>query len=182
VLDRVLGGDDHERRRHRVGGAVDGHLVLGHGLEQRGLRLGRSPVDLVGQHDVVEDRAGPEGERAVAAVPHGQAHHVGRQQVGGELHPAEAGVERRGERLGEAGLAHARHVLEQEVTLGDQAEEDQFDDLALALDHTLDVVDDPVEVVREGRLVGDRLAGRHSCPHIRSCRQLVARLERPDTR
>jgi hypothetical protein len=165
VLDGVLGGDHHERPGHRVGGAVDGDLALGHGLQQRRLRLGRGAVDLVGQHQVVEDGARAKGEGAVAPVPHAQAHDVGRQQVGRELHPAEAGVERRGQRLRQARLAHARHVLEQQVTLRHQAQQDQRDDVALALDHPLDVVDDPVEVVGEGRLVcRDRLAGRHVAP------------------
>ena len=35
VLDRVLGGDHHERRLERVGGAVDRDLALLHGLEER---------------------------------------------------------------------------------------------------------------------------------------------------
>jgi len=35
---------------------ADRHLALGHHLEQRRLHLGRGPVDLVGQHDVGEDR------------------------------------------------------------------------------------------------------------------------------
>ena len=39
VLDRVLGGDDEERRRHRVGDAVDRGLPLLHALEQRALGL-----------------------------------------------------------------------------------------------------------------------------------------------
>ena len=65
VLDRVLGGDHEERPGERVGHAVGGDLALLHGLEQRGLGLGRRPVDLVGQDQVGEDRAGPEGEPAV---------------------------------------------------------------------------------------------------------------------
>ena len=57
VLDRVLGGEHHERRRHLVADAVNRDLALLHRLEQRRLRLGRGPVDLVGQHDLREDRA-----------------------------------------------------------------------------------------------------------------------------
>ena len=37
--------------------AAGGDLALLHRFEQRGLRLGRRAVDLVGQHDVGEDRA-----------------------------------------------------------------------------------------------------------------------------
>jgi hypothetical protein len=38
--------------------AVDGDVALGHRLEQRGLRLRRRAVDLVGEEDVREDRPG----------------------------------------------------------------------------------------------------------------------------
>jgi hypothetical protein len=51
LLDRVLGGEDEERLRQRVGGPAGGDLVLLHRLEQRRLRLRRGPVDLVGQDD-----------------------------------------------------------------------------------------------------------------------------------
>ena len=61
-LDRVLGRDHHERSRQAVGVRVDGDLALLHRLEQRRLRLGRGPVDLVGEHDVGEHAAGAELE------------------------------------------------------------------------------------------------------------------------
>ena len=75
-------------------------------------------------------------------VPDGDAHDVGGQEVGGELDAAERAVDRRGEGLGQAGLADAGHVLDEEVPLGDQAEQRELDDLGLALDHLLDVADD----------------------------------------
>ena len=43
VLDRVLGGDDQERVRHRVGDAVDGRLPLLHALEERATGSWASP-------------------------------------------------------------------------------------------------------------------------------------------
>ncbi len=62
VIDRVLRGDDQERRLERVRLAVDGHAPLGHRLQQGRLRPRRGPVDLVGQHDLGEDRPGAELE------------------------------------------------------------------------------------------------------------------------
>ena len=56
-LERVLRRDDEERLGQRVRVPVDGDLALLHRLEQRGLRLGGGAVDLVGDHDVREDRA-----------------------------------------------------------------------------------------------------------------------------
>ena len=66
LLDRVLGGQHEERLGQRVGLPADGDLVLLHGLQQRGLGLGRGAVDLVGQHDVGEDRPLHEPERPLA--------------------------------------------------------------------------------------------------------------------
>jgi hypothetical protein len=57
LLDGVLGGEHQERARHRVGGAADRDLALGHHLQQRRLHLGGRAVDLVGQHEVGEHRA-----------------------------------------------------------------------------------------------------------------------------
>ena len=68
LLDRVLRGDDHERRRQGVGAPVDGDLALLHRLEQRRLRLRRGAVDLVGEHDVGEQRTGLEPERLGRAL------------------------------------------------------------------------------------------------------------------
>ena len=67
LLDRVLRGQHEERVLHRVVGAADGRLAFLHRFEQGGLRLGRRAVDLVGQHDVGEDRPGQELEHAAAA-------------------------------------------------------------------------------------------------------------------
>ena len=61
-LDGILGGQHQERPGQPIAGAVDGDLPLLHALQQGGLRLGRGPVDLVGDHDVGEDRARPEFE------------------------------------------------------------------------------------------------------------------------
>ena len=61
-LDRVLRGQDEERSRQRVADRADGHGLLLHGFEQRRLGLGRGAVDLVGQHEVGEDRPGLELE------------------------------------------------------------------------------------------------------------------------
>ena len=58
LLDRVLGGDDEERRRQRPSLAVERHLLLGHRLEQRRLRLRHRAVDLVDEDDVREHRPG----------------------------------------------------------------------------------------------------------------------------
>ena len=67
-LDRVLGRQDQEgaRQRHRL--ALDRHRALGHRFEQRALRARGGAVDLVGQDDVGEDRAGAKLEFALSLV------------------------------------------------------------------------------------------------------------------
>ena len=64
LLDRVLRGQHEEWFGERVRGAADRDLALLHRLEQGGLHLGRCPIDLVGQHDVREDRSAPGAELA----------------------------------------------------------------------------------------------------------------------
>src|SRR4051812_12306070 len=51
-LDGVLRRDDEERGPEIVALAVQRDLSLLHGLEERGLRLRRRAVDLVGEQDV----------------------------------------------------------------------------------------------------------------------------------
>ena len=57
LINRVLGGEDQKRRRQGHGFTAQRHLPFLHGLEQRGLHLGRSAVDLVRQHEIGKDRA-----------------------------------------------------------------------------------------------------------------------------
>ena len=66
LFDRVLCGDDEERQlnRHRL--ARDGYGILLHRFQQRGLCLGRGPVDLVSEKQVGEDRSSYETEGAIA--------------------------------------------------------------------------------------------------------------------
>ena len=142
VLDRVLGGDHQERVGHGVGRAVDRRLALLHALEQTRLRLGRRPVDLVGEDDLGHDRPRPELELLGLLVVDRQAGHVRRQQVRGELDPAKGAVETAGKGLGQDRLARARHVLDQQVAAAHQRDEGETHLVVLAHDHPLDIRDD----------------------------------------
>ena len=144
VLDRVLGGDDEERVGHRVGRAVDRRLALLHALEQRGLGLGRRPVDLVGEDDLAEDRPRPELELLGLLVVDRQAGDVRGQQVRRELDPPERAAEAPGDRLGEDRLAGPGHVLDEEVAAAQQGHQGEADLVVLADDDALDVGEDLV--------------------------------------
>ena len=115
VLGRVLGREHHERRVERVGGVVDRDLALAHRLEQRRLRARGGAVDLVGEHDVGEDRPAPELEHLAVLVVDRHPDDVRRQQVAGELDPTERAAERCGQRASQRGLTDARNVLDQQV-------------------------------------------------------------------
>ena len=119
-----------------MGLLADGDLALLHRLEQRGLDLGRGAVDLVGEEDVAEDRAGLEAELALAAlgIVDVGAGHVRGQQVGGELDAAEVGLEVLRHRLDGAGLGEAGQALDQQVAVGEEADHHALDDLRLAED------------------------------------------------
>ena len=108
VVHRILRGDDHEGRTDRVRLAVHRDLGAVHDLQERGLGLGRGAVDLVGQHDVGENRPGLEDKLLERLIVDRDAGHIGGQQVAGELDAGERAVHRAGERVGQRGLADTR--------------------------------------------------------------------------
>ena len=85
---------------------------------------------------------GAELEVAVALVPDRRARHVGRQQVGRELDAAEAEPARLREGARGQGLREPGDVLEQDVPVGEQAEQHELELLALADDGALDLVEE----------------------------------------
>jgi hypothetical protein len=143
VLERVLRCDHEERTGQGVRNSVDGDRGLAHRFEQRGLGLRARAVDLVGQNHVGEQRAGLKGEvGAGPAVDHlrgGDAQDVAGQQVAGELDTLEAGVDGAGQRVGQRGLAHARHVFQQQMAAGDQRFHGASHYLGLASERALHV-------------------------------------------
>jgi hypothetical protein len=133
-LDRVLRRDHHERQLQRVGRAIHGDLPFFHALQHGRLGLRGGPVDLVAQHHVGEDRPGLELELADLLVVGAHPGDVAGQQVRSELHAANRAVDGPGERLGQQRLADTRHVLDQDVSLGQQDREGQPDGRRLADD------------------------------------------------
>jgi hypothetical protein len=157
-LDRVLRRHHQERAGHLARHGVHRHPPLGHHLQQRRLGLRRAAVDLVGQHDVGEDRAGVEPEPLLFLVVDRDAGDVAGQQVRGELDAAPPPADAAGQTAGERGLTEAGHVLDQQVPLGQQGGQRHLDQLRLAFDHLLDVG-------RYGRRDLRRIAAVHCRPH-----------------
>jgi hypothetical protein len=111
---------------------IERDLRLVHRLQQAGLGLGRRAVDLVGQDDVAEERAGLEDELAAIGLVDGDADDVRRQHVRGELDPLKVPPDGAGQRRRQRGLAHARHVLDQQVPAGQQGDQGKLNRFFLA--------------------------------------------------
>ena len=146
LLHRILGGEDHEQLGQGVGALADGDLLLGHGLQQGRLHLGRGAVDLVGQQDVVEERAGAKLELALFVAVDVGADQVRGQQVRGELDAVKVALQGLGQGLDRRGLGQARHALHQQVAIAEQADEHAVDEAMLADDARGDMVADGFEV------------------------------------
>ncbi len=160
ALDRVLRGQHQEGVGQRVGDTADGHLPLGHHLEQGRLHLGRRAVDLVGEHEVGEHRAELGVEGVLAGLVDPGADDVGRHQVGGELQAGERPADRRGQRLDGQRLRHTRDALEQHVAAGQQADQHPLDQAVLPDDDPLDLELHPLQQGRVGGRRGVLLRGR----------------------
>jgi len=137
---RVLGGNHEKRRGQRVGPAFDGDLFFLHGFEQRTLGLGAGPVDFIGQQHLRKHGAGVEHKAFAAPVVDGHPGQVAGHQVGGELHAGKLQTERMGQGMGQGGFAHARHILDQQVSTGQQAGHAVLDLLFFANDHRVKLI------------------------------------------
>jgi Dolichyl-phosphate-mannose-protein mannosyltransferase len=122
-VDGILRGDDKERRRQRMRHAIGGHLLFGHRFEQRTLRFRRRAVDLVGEHELCEQRSGMEFEFAALALVHADPDNVGRQQIGRELDALERKIERRGKGVRQRSLADAGQIFDQKMAACKDARE-----------------------------------------------------------
>jgi hypothetical protein len=130
--------------------------------------LGGGAVDLVGQQEVGEDRAGEELQLAAAGLgvllDDVDARDVGGHQVGGELDPAELHVERPRQRARHQSLADPGHPQEQDVPAAEQADEQVVDHRLLADDHLGHLLADAEPRVAEpgddrGVVVGEVFGG-----------------------
>ena len=145
-LDRVLRREDVERLLELIGAALDRHAVLLHRFEQRRLRLGRRPVDLVRQDDVGEDRSGrehhlPAAGRAVL-LDDVRAGDVGRHQVGRELDAGELQLQHAREGVDQQRLREARHADDEAVAADEQRQQHLLHGVGLADDQLLQLRDD----------------------------------------
>ena len=140
LLERILRGENEERIGQRIGLVADRDLAFLHRFEQRALHLGRRAIDFVGQDQVRKNRAELGRELAAARIVNQRADQVRRQQVGRELQPLKAGLDAGGQRLDGERLGEAGHAFEQDVAVGEQAEQEPVDQIFLADDDVTDLL------------------------------------------
>ncbi len=147
-LDRILGGQDEEGQGQRVGRPRDGDRAFLHAFEQRGLCLGRGPVDLIGEKDVGEDRAPLELEVLPARLVldnHVGAYDVAGHEVGRELYAREGQIETLGQGLDEESLAETGDAFEEHVSAGEEAGKHVVDHVVMADDDLADLAAERLE-------------------------------------
>ena len=140
LLDGILRGKHEERFVELVGLVADGDLLFLHRFEQRALHLGRRAVDFVGENQIGEDRPFARAEAAGLRIVNLRADDVGGQHVRRELQAREFDVHAirqrfHGERFGEA-----RHAFEQNVAVGQQADDQPLGEILLADDDLAEFV------------------------------------------
>ena len=108
------------------------------------MHLGRCAVDLVGQEDAGDDRAGANVERAGRGAIDLRAGQVGGQQVGGELDAAERQVEGLGQGTDRPRLGQAGHAFDQDVAAGQERDHQPFQQGPLADDQVFHPLDEQV--------------------------------------
>ncbi len=110
--------------------------MLLHRLQQRGLRFGRRPVDLVGQQHLRKDR--PSFKDHFAASGFGvflddlRARDIAGHQVGRELNPPKRQVHRLGQRANHQRLGQPGHAFQQAMSPRQDRDQQLFDDRILA--------------------------------------------------
>ena len=135
MLQRVLRRQHQEGLGQLVGVVADGHLALLHGFEQSRLHLGRRAVDLVREDEVGEYGAFADEELLLLLRVDQRTDQVGRQQVGGELNAREIGIDRLGQRGDGQRFGQPRHAFQQDVPVGEQADQQGVDQVILSDNH-----------------------------------------------
>ena len=101
-------------------------------------------------------------KRLLVALEYAHTDNVRWQQVAGELHALEAQVQRRGQCVGQRGLADAGQVFDEQMAAGEQADEGKVHLCGLAQQHAVDLCDGAIKPRAQfGRQVG-RGIGCHS--------------------
>ena len=131
LVNRIFRGEHEERRWQLHRFAAERDLPFLHGFEQRALDFGRRAVDFVGENEVGENRPARGVVFAILRIVNQRADDVRRQQIGRELDAMKLRLHRRRERADGKRLGESGHAFEQDVAVGEQADEQPVHELFL---------------------------------------------------
>ena len=134
LFNRILRGEHEERFFQFKSLIADRDLLFLHRFEQRALHFGGRAIDFVGENEVREDRAFARGEPAALRIVNLRADQVGGQKVGRELQPGKFYAETLRERFDGKRFGETRNAFEQNVAVGEQADDESLDQISLADD------------------------------------------------
>ena len=140
LFERVLGGEHDEGIGELVSGFADGDLAFCHGFEEGALDFCGGAIDFVGQDEVGEERPLFGGELACSRIVDEGADEVCGEEVRCELDPLELGVDAGGEGFDGEGFCDAGNSFEEDVAVGEEADEEAVDERLLADDDAGDFV------------------------------------------
>ena len=140
IFGGILRGNDHKGLLKWMRLIIDGNLCFTHRFQEAALGLRRGAIDLIGQHDVGEDRTRYELKSLFLPVKHGDADDVGRQEIARELNALERTVKRSGQAVRQRGFADARNIFEQKMATGQKADHRHLDDMGFSLDDERNIV------------------------------------------
>jgi hypothetical protein len=104
----------------------------GSGYVRRPTVTCRSPVDLVGEKDVVKDGAFLKLKAAVLGPVDLGPGQIRRQQIRGELHAVKIAVDALGQLLDSSGLGETRRPLDEHMTITEQGDDEPVDERFLS--------------------------------------------------
>ena len=116
------------------------HLGVIHSLQERTLRLGRGSIHLIGKNNIGKQRPRLKFKRTGILVVDGHTKDVVGKKIAGKLDAFKRAIQRAGETLCERSLANSRHILNEKMAVGKKANDAQFNSLIFALNDTLDVL------------------------------------------
>jgi hypothetical protein len=136
LFDWVLRGHDDKGRLQRIRLAIYCHRQFLHGLEQGRLGFGGRAVDFVSEDQIGKDWSAVKHEFSASAFGIGLknfgAGDVGGHEVRRKLNAAEVPSEKLGEGFHHEGFGETRHANHEHVAAGQQAGEQELEDVVLA--------------------------------------------------
>jgi hypothetical protein len=141
----------HEQIRQLVGHATDGNLAFRHRFEQGRLHLGRRTVDLVGQHQIMEQRSGLKMERTVLRTIDLGAGQIGRQQVRGKLNAVKIALDGPAQHVDRPSLGKAGRTFHENVPIREQRDQHPLDQSILSDYLGRHKLEEPLHILLSGR-------------------------------